>query len=174
MPDADAGGIDMMDDGGAMDMQAAHEAAAQGYHEALDPGLSLLTIRGLVAFFAIGGWSGLLLLNSGAPALLAVSAATAAGLVAMVLIAMAIRAFFRLQSSGSLDIRNAVGVTGTVYLTIPPERTQKGKVNLTVQGQLRELDAVTDSDAPIKTGAEITVVGVSDQNTVVVTQRHTD
>jgi len=176
MLDADAGGIDMMDSdaGGAMDMQAAHEAAAHGYHEAMDPGLSLLTIRGLVAFFAIGGWSGLLLLKNGAPALPTLTVATAAGLLAMVLIAMAIRAFFRLQSSGSLDIRNAVGVSGTVYLTIPPARTQKGKVNLTVQGQLRELDAVTDSDAPIKTGSEITVVGLSGQDTVVVAQRHTD
>lgn len=38
-----------------------------------------------------------------------------------------------------------------MYLTIPACRAAPGKVNITVQEQLRELEAFTDSDTPIPT-----------------------
>ena len=60
------------------------------------------------------------------------------------------------------------GKTGEVYLTIPSNRAGVGKITAVVQSALRELDAVTDADEPIKTGTQIKIVSVLNQNTVVV------
>lgn len=65
-------------------------------------------------------------------------------------------------------MRNAVGLSGTVYLTIPPARSETGKVTLLLQERLTQIDAVTDCETPIKTGAEVVVVGVSGKTTLIV------
>ena len=74
----------------------------------------------------------------------------------------------KLQYDGTLNIQNAIGLTGTVYLTVPALRTAPGKVNVTVQEQLREFEAVTDRTTPIPTGSSIRVVGLLKDNMVLV------
>lgn len=147
---------------------ASHDPDHNHDHDAYDGGLRVFTLRGLVAFFSIMGWSGLIMLKSDVPSVLAVPVAALLGAVAMVLMAMAIRAMMRLQTSGNMDLRNALGRSAQVYLTIPPGRAGMGKITLTVQGQLIEVDAVTDSPEPIATGADVLITGINGLNTLVV------
>ena len=49
----------------------------------------------------------------------------------------------KLQSSGTLKLKNALNQVGEVYLTIGANRSKIGKVSITVQGTLRELEALT-------------------------------
>jgi len=135
-----------------------------------DPGFRLLTLRGLIAFFVTFGWMGLILKEGGAHPAVYYTVATLCGLAAMALVALLMMLARRLQSDGTLVLTNAVGLSGTVYLTIPAKGQGKGKVNVTVQGQYRELDAVTEEDEPLRTGTEIRVVGVRGGNTLVVTR----
>ena len=67
--------------------------------------------------------------------------------------------------------RNAIGKSGRVYLTIPASHNGEGKVNVLLQGSYVEREAVTDEEAPIPTGAEVVVVGVSGQTTLVVKRK---
>ncbi len=134
-------------------------------------GLHLFTLQGLVAFFAVFGWAGLLMLKADVQPVASVVLAIVCGFVAMVLIALLMRSMLRLQSDGTLDIRNALGKSGTVYLPIHEKRSQSGKVSLMVQDRLVEMDAVTDGDEVIPTGAEVTVVGISNGNTLVVKRK---
>lgn len=131
-------------------------------------GLRLFTMQGLIAFFAVFGWSGLVMLKSGLPTAACVALAVVFGFVAMVVIAMIFRAMLKLQQEGTMDIRNALGKSGTVYMRIPAQRVNKGKVSVLIQGQLVELDAVTDEEQMINTGAEVTVVGISNNNALIV------
>lgn len=133
--------------------------------------LNLFSFRGIIAFFVTFGWVGLAVESSGAPAWVSLLVGFAAGVLMMFAVALLLRALFRLQSDGTVNPRNAVGVSGTVYLTIPAKRGGKGKVNLLVQGAYREFDAVTDSEEPIKTGAEVTVRAVTGGDTLVVMPR---
>ena len=64
--------------------------------------------------------------------------------------------------------RNALGRTGTVYLTVPPGRSSPGKVTLTVQEQLTEFEALTDSPAPIPTGSPVRVTGLAGRGALLV------
>jgi membrane protein implicated in regulation of membrane protease activity len=65
-----------------------------------------------------------------------------------------------------LDINNAVGATGTVYLRIPNGGT--GQVQVSIQGGLRIIDALAAGETELPTGTKVTVVGVRDSTTLVV------
>ena len=73
-----------------------------------------------------------------------------------------------LQGSGNLQIENTVGKTAEVYLTVPAARSGAGKVNVYVQERYAEMEAVTDSAAPLKTGERVKIVGTMGEGTVVV------
>ena len=142
------------------------EAAADP--ETPDTGLHLFTVRGVVAFLVLFGWGGLWLHQVGLPGFLAVFLAIPIGFAGMVGIALAVRQALRLQYDGTLDLRNALGRTGTVYLTVPPGRSSPGKVTLTVQEQLTEFEALTDSPAPIPTGSPVRVTGLAGRGALLV------
>ena len=70
-----------------------------------------------------------------------------------------------------MNLKYALGVSGNIYITVPPRRSGKGKVNIIVQGKLEELDAVTDEELPLPFGTEIVVIGLSGGNTLVVRRK---
>lgn len=125
---------------------------------AADSGLRILTVRGLIAFFAVGGWVGIALIDLGAHPALAGLGALAAGFAALLLVAWIIKLLLGLQSSGNLDIGNAVGLIGDVYLRIPGGLTGNGKISIVLQGRLIEIDAVTDEPDGIETGTQVCVI----------------
>lgn len=134
-------------------------------------GLRIFTVRGIVAFFVVFGWVGVVMDSSGASLYATLPVATVCGLGIMVVLAFLFRAVMRLRSDGNADNRNAIGTAGKVQLTIPPSRTGEGKVHLMLQGAYVERNAVTDEETAIPTGCEIVVVGVSGQTDLVVKRK---
>lgn len=137
----------------------------------LNGDLRVFTVRGFVAFFAVFGWTGAAMLKARLPLWFSVIGAVAAGAVAMVLIAWLMKSMLKLQQSGNINPKNAVGKSGVVYITVPAAREGSGKVNLVLQERYSEMDAVTDSAAPIPTGKEVTIVGVTTLGTLVVREK---
>ncbi|HHX72000.1 MAG TPA: hypothetical protein GX701_03610 [Clostridiales bacterium] len=121
-------------------------------------GLRLITVRGVVAFLAVGGWTTLWLAESVGrwPAL---GIGVLAGLLAMLLLALAMRAAHRLQQEGNLQLENAVGREAVVYIPIIPGQ-KGGKVNIVLQGRLCELDAETDGEETLHAGESVMVQSV--------------
>lgn len=140
------------------DHDAAHSAA----------GLRIFTIRGFVAFFAVGGWLGIALLETGLNAAVSCLIALAGGFLSLMLVALFLKWSLSLQEEGNLSLQNAVGHTAQVYLTIPPDGQGTGKVTLTVQERYVELAAMTQSEEPIKVGKRVEVVGLVDETTLLV------
>ena len=134
-------------------------------------GLRIFSIRGLIAFFVVFGWTGIALDSAGVSPVISSFAAVAAGFLMMVVIALVFRAISKLENNGNIDNRNALGVAGTVYLKIPAGREGQGKVNVMIQGTLCERDAVTDEQTDLPTGSEVVVVALSGQNTLVVKKK---
>lgn len=129
-------------------------------------GLRLVSFRTIIAFLSIGGWVAYLCLDY-MNWYLAVPVGIVAGAMAGVGVAYAMRAMYRLQSSGNIDVNNAIGKVVDVYLTIPKNREGTGKVNIYVQESYIEREAVTNGDT-IKTGEKALVIGVLNQSTVIV------
>ena len=134
-------------------------------------GLRIFTVRGIISFFVVFGWVGVVMLSAGVPIWVTVPVAMICGFCMMLLLAVLLNLVMKLRSDGNIDNRNAIGTAGKVYLTIPPERTGEGKVYVMLQGSYVERDAVTDDKEAISTGAEIVVVGVSGQTALVVRRK---
>ena len=160
----------LMDTDGAdaLDADASHSMDAAGAHD-FDPGadahgsslfFGILSFKALCAFAGIFGLVGLVMIETGSATHIRVLAASGAGVAAMFGVAWMMKALTRLQSSGTIDIRNAIGRTGSVYLRIPGEGAGTGKVTIEVQGRSMVLPAITDGDE-IATGRRVTVVGVA-------------
>jgi hypothetical protein len=93
-----------------------------------------------------------------------------AGLAMMVIMASIFFGISKLASSGTLKMSNAIGNYGETYLIIPKNRTGMGKVQIKVQGSLRELDAMTNDDLDIQTGTLIKVDEIINGNILVVSR----
>lgn len=137
-----------------------------GAHHA--SGLRLFTLRGIVALFAVGGWLGVAMCDIGLDPFLSVGIALIGGSAALVFCALIIKWSLGLQENGTVSVRNAIAHVGTVYIPIPPERSGVGKVSITVQERLLELDALTDEKEKIPTGTEVQVISVTSKNELVV------
>ena len=130
--------------------------------------LKVFTLKGIIAFFVVFSWVGILMQKTEASIYVTLSVAALCGVAVMVLIAYLMRAVMKLRSDGNLDNRNAIGVSGKVHLTIPAQRRGTGKVHIMLQGSWVERDAVTDSPEPIPTGSEVLVISTSGQTDLVV------
>lgn len=134
-------------------------------------GLRIFSVRGIIAFFVVFGWLGIAMDSAGINRAVSILVSVAGGFAVMLIVAVIFRAVMKLESDGNIDIRNALGVSGTVYLKIPPMRNGSGKVNVMIQGTLCECDAVTDEEEAIPTGSEIAVMSLSGQSTLVVRKK---
>ena len=123
-----------------------------------DTGVSLFTVKGLTAFFAIGGWTGMLMLSYNVGVAITVPVSVVAGLAAYFIVWALIRLVLKLQEDGTLNYASAIGQTATVYVSIPASRTGRGKITLVLQGRYTELAAVTDETEriPVDCAVEIT------------------
>ena len=133
-----------------------------------DSGLRIFTVRGMVAFFAVGGWAGLSALSLSQSAAAAIITAFVAGTLALLLVAWFFRWAASLNENGTLQMDNAVGKMGEVYITVPANMSGSGKVNVIIQGRLTETDAMTKSDRPLKYGETVEVVEMAVGNTLLV------
>lgn len=127
-----------------------------------------LSLKNIVAFFAVFGWSGIGFINAGLPSWLVILIAFICGLLMMLLMASLFYFMSKLAESGTLNMKNAVGKLGEVYLVIPGNRAGIGKVQLNVQGSLRTLDAITDDAENISTSSIIEVLEVIDDQILLV------
>ena len=163
-----SGGGGNIDAGSDSSYDAMVDANATGVHGVHHDAVKFFTVRGIVAFFALGGWAGLAALSFGWPSIFAIPIALLTGVAAMSLASAVIRLLLRMQQSGNLDFRNAINLEADVYITIPPARTGFGKVTLIFQERFTEVDAVTDSETAIKVGRKVRVVALESSSRVVV------
>lgn len=164
------GGVDdahSADAGDVGDMDAGHfdgdfdsgDIDHTGEMHDSDMSFKLLSLQGITAFFMMFGLVGWAVIRQKQDAaLIPIAAGTVAGLLTVWVMKKIFQFATGLQSSGTLNLNNAIGQEGTVYLTIRPG--QSGKVQVSVQDRLSVLEAVTDGSEEIKTGESIRVVRV--------------
>ena len=126
-----------------------------------------LTLKNLIAFFTIFGWTGIICIDANLSTGITVLISMFAGTLMMTIMASIIYFMGKLTDSGTLNLNNAIGKTCTVYLPIQPKRNGLGKVQIQVQG-LQTLDAMTDSEEEIKTGSVVEVLEVLSNNILLV------
>jgi hypothetical protein len=132
-------------------------------------GYDFLSIQSIAGFFTLFGLVGMGLLEIHASDIGSLLGALVAGVFTAWCTGMIFFYMQKLQSEGTLVLTNAIGQTGTVYLTIPEKGS--GVVNVTVQGATRTLDAVSENGATIPTGRIVLVTGITGDSTLVVSEQ---
>jgi hypothetical protein len=127
---------------------------------------TFLSIQSISGFFTMFGLVGLGLLQINASDFWSLAGALAAGVFTAWCTGMIFIGMQRLQSDGTLKIENAIGKHATVYLTIP--ETGTGSINISIQGSLRTMDAMSDNGQRIPTGSIVKVLRVTAGNILVV------
>ena len=131
-------------------------------------GFQFLSFKNLMGFLTIFGWSGISCLDAGLSKFSTVLISVLCGLVMMFVMASLFYYLGKLQSSGTLKLKNALNQVGEVYLTIGANRSSIGKVSVTVQGTLRELEALTDEENNLVLGNVVRVKNVTDNGILIV------
>lgn len=133
----------------------------------LDPSFTLLSVRSIIAFFTFFGWMGVLALSKGYGSGMVILIAAGSGLAAMVIVAYLMYFFSRLAEEGNADLTELIYKNATVYLTIPERRKGKGKVHVTLNNALREMDAVTEGER-LDNGKSVKIIEIIEDNILVV------
>lgn len=147
------------------------------HHDAIDAvdsagldhgGGGIFSIKPLTGFFLGFGWAGGIAMDNGASLGLALAIAVVAGVALMGLIVVMIRGILSLRSDGTVQIEQALGAVGTVYVTVPGAKGAGGQVVVNFSGRQETLAALTAGAAPIASGEKIKVVALIDSRTVLV------
>ena len=158
--DMDADAADAAHGVDSMDAHAEHGHGSSAF-------FGILSFKALCAFAGIFGLVGLVMLETSSRVPMRVAVASASGVGAMFAVAWMMRGLAKLQSSGTVEPRNAVGRAGSVYLRIPGHTEGAGKVTIEIQGRSMEFPAITEGDE-IPTGKQVTVVAVEGGETLKV------
>ena len=151
--DIDFGDADFSGDGSTLDVGGA---------------LQLFTIRNFINFLLGLGWGGVCLYPFITNPLLLALAAILVGLVFVSIFVLIYRQMMKLERNGAYHISDSVGKVVDVYLTIPALRSGNGKVQISFNGSVQEITALTDDDSPIRSGAKVRVLEVIDGSSVLV------
>ncbi|PKM51370.1 MAG: hypothetical protein CVV02_07125 [Firmicutes bacterium HGW-Firmicutes-7] len=158
----ESGDIDLDSDVDVMDQDISAPTEATDFR--------FVSFRGIIAFLTIFGWVGAVLSSDNANIAIAFVVATLSGFLAMGFVAYMFYAISKLQSSGNLDYKKAIGGFAEVYIPISANNTGIGKVQVLVSGRLIEADAITHGEEALKTGEIVRVVDIFN-GTIFVVER---
>lgn len=151
--DADFGGDTDISDGSTLDAGGA---------------MQLFTMRNIINFLLGLGWGGVCLYSVIPNAVVLSIAAILVGVAFVYVFILIYRQMRRFEKNGAFNIKECVGHTVDVYLTIPARRSGSGKVQVSFYGSVQELAALTDLDSPIRSGAKVRIIEIVDGGTVLV------
>ena|SRR5688572_15839997 len=129
--------------------------------------LKLFSMQTVSTFLTFFGLVGLGTSDLGWSTFAVAAAAIIAGVAALFVVGKLMQSLSHLHSQGNVELKNAVGRTGSVYLRIPKAGDGHGRVLVQVQGRTVECRAVSYSDE-IPTGASIRVIDHTDDDVLVV------
>lgn len=171
---SDTSGIDGLDGGLDLDGNGIPDTLETDISQMADGGnpadfgnFKLLTVQTIVTFLAVFGWVSIICVSSGMAPLGGIAIGALCGAVMMLLVAKLVQASRKLAENGAINLKNAIGETATVYLTVPPKNAGSGKITMQLQGRFCEFDAVNAGAQPLATGSQVVVTDVIGDSLVV-------
>lgn len=135
-------------------------------------GFQFFTVKNLVSFFTIFGWVGIGCIDMDLSYTMTLTISSISGLVMMLTMATLFYFMSKLVEDGSLKTKNAIGKLGEVYMVIPKKSSGFGKVQINVQGAMRDMEAMTKDEKDLPVGRIIKVLDVVDNHILLVTDNN--
>lgn len=143
------------------------DADFDGNLDHADAPFQLFSFRNLINFLLGLSWTGISFyqLISNRPLLIILSVAVGIGFV--LLFFVIIKQIQKLAEDNTFKIEKALHKSGSVYLRIPAQRSGSGKIQVSVNGSFKEIEAITEQES-IESGASIRIIKIENPNLVVV------
>ncbi len=136
-------------------------------------GVQFFTFKNLIGFFTIFGWVGIGCIHSGLSETYTLLISFVSGAAMMTAMALTFYFLSRLVEDGSFRMKNTLGRMAEVYLPIPSSGNGLGKVQMSVQGSVKELDALTRDEEPLPRGTMVQVHDIVDGHILLVSKHIT-
>ena len=120
----------------------------------------IFTLRNLINFLLGFSWTGISFYNSIENKTVLIIISVIVGLLFVAIFFFLIKQILKLSENNSFKIESTLHKTAQVYLTIPEAKSGKGKVLISINGAIHELDAMTLSTEKIPSNATVKVVDV--------------
>ncbi|MBR5011396.1 MAG: NfeD family protein [Clostridia bacterium] len=142
------------------DIPTDAELMTDGGNPADFAAMRLFTLQTVIAFITVFGWSSIVSIQVGAKIAWSMLIGALLGFIAMFLVAKLVQLSLKLQENGTLQLKNALGQTATVYTPIPANAKGFGKVTFILQGRFTEHEAITEGDRDLPVGTEVRIVDI--------------
>lgn len=147
------------------------DAGGDGGADAVDGGVDgdtgAFSLRAAVGFLLGLGWGGYIATQCGYSTVESIVIGLVLGVILFFIVAGIVRLIYSLKTDGSLNYASLEGMTGTVYVTIPPHGEPGGQVQVSHPSQMLTMPAVQHGDAPLPAQTRIVVVEASTYQLVV-------
>ena len=138
-----------------------------GHMDGFDAPFQLFSLRNLINFLLGFGWAGISLYKLIPNPFLLILVAVLTGIVFLALFFFIIKQLLKLAEDNSFNIKNTLNKSADVYLTIPEKRSGKGKIMISINGSVHELEAMTDGER-IPSNASVKIVKIENDNILIV------
>ncbi|MBK9254126.1 MAG: serine protease [Saprospiraceae bacterium] len=136
------------------------------FHDVGSP-FEFFTVRNVINFLLGFSWGGISFYNTIPNKIFLILAAISMGIIFVALFFYLIQQIKKLEENNSFSIQKALNKKATVYLRIPEKGAGKGLVQVSVQGSIHELEAVSE-DELLETGSDVVILDLNEDNSVIV------
>lgn len=143
------------------------EADFDGDLTGKDTPFQLFSLRNLINFLLGFSWTGISFYSTISSKSILIILSLLIGILFVYLFFIIIRQVQKLAEDNSFKISNALNKTAEVYLTIPENKKGKGKIMISVNGAIHELEAMTEHQK-IEPGSVVKVVKIENNNILIV------
>ena len=112
-------------------------------------------------------WTGISLYSTIQNQTLLIVLSLVIGIVFVLLFFTIIKQVQRLAEDNSFQIANTINHSAEVYLTIPGNKSGKGKIMISVKGYFHELDAITEGES-VPSISVVKVFRIENNNILIV------
>ena len=127
----------------------------------------LFSLRNLINFLLGFSWTGISFYTIISNQLFLIILSLAIGILFVYLFFIIIKQVQKLAEDNSFKISTTLNKTAEVYLTIPENKSGKGKIMISVKGAFHELEAMTEMEK-IPSGTVVKVVRIENNNILIV------
>ncbi len=132
-----------------------------------DAPFQLFSLRNLINFLLGFSWTGISFYNTIDNRIILILVSLAVGCLFVFLFFLIISQVQRLAEDNSFRYSNTIGRTAEVYLAIPEKMQGKGKVLISINGAIHELDAMTGQEK-LAAGSVVKVISIESESILIV------
>lgn len=125
-----------------------------------DHPFQLFSLRNLISFLLGFGWTGASLYSAIPNKIVLTIVAFAVGTLFVAVFFLIMKSLMKLAEDNSFNIKDTIGKTADVYTTIPPNKSGRGKVFISIKGTVHELDAITTNNNSLTIGMLVKVTEI--------------